>query len=119
MAASLGQEGEGTCSACTQPMSLLNISTLFRRDTENCRHVLCVECMEDSVPGAGKDKLANCPLCPVSSKQPSAQQQSHNASSEEDLYFRPQGTSSKMEALMRDIQVNLHTTKRYVQSLRN
>ncbi|PVI07636.1 hypothetical protein DM02DRAFT_637872 [Periconia macrospinosa] len=106
MEASMGRESEVTCSACRETMSILD-TIMFRRYTENCRHVLCSECIDDS----DENNLTNCPLCSTLWKQTSTHSQSHHAPVDE-KYFRPQGTSSKMEALMRDVQINVNTTKR-------
>ncbi|CAI6333481.1 unnamed protein product [Periconia digitata] len=108
--ASMGGDGEVTCSACKQTMPILEPGTSYRRYTDDCRHVLCSECLEESMPGAQEDELSNCPLCDTLWKYSSSNPQSHHAS-RDDMYFRPEGKSSKMEALMRDVQMDVNTTK--------
>jgi SWI/SNF-related matrix-associated actin-dependent regulator of chromatin subfamily A3 len=107
--ASLGNAGEVTCSTCETTMPLLGAGSMFRRFTENCRHVLCSECIEESMPDTLENGPIKCPLCSQLWKQPS-----RNHASEDDIYFRSQGTSSKMEALMRDVQADVCSSKRYV-----
>lgn len=110
MAASIGSEGEMTCSACKQPMLLLNIGSNFRRYTENCRHVLCSECLEQSLPSGQESLPTNCPLC--SSLWNISPQAQTKDQLQEDMYFREEGRSSKMEELMKDVLMDVTTTKR-------
>jgi SWI/SNF-related matrix-associated actin-dependent regulator of chromatin subfamily A3 len=107
MEASLGRDGEVTCSVCKQTMSLLDAGTMFRRFTEHCRHVLCHECIEESMSHIADNSTSSCPLCShlwVNSKA--------THTSEEDQYFRLHGKSSKMEALMMDVQTDVWSSKR-------
>jgi SWI/SNF-related matrix-associated actin-dependent regulator of chromatin subfamily A3 len=117
MEASMGRDGEVTCSACKQTMSVLDAGTMYRRFTEHCRHVLCLDCIEESMPIVVDNAIPECPLCAHLHRAP---KQANPAdvvdASEEDHYFRPQGTSSKMEALMTDVQANVYASKRYVHS---
>ena len=112
MEAKFGRDAEVTCSACKQTMSLLDAGSMFRRFTEHCRHVLCFECLEESIPNAADRSTSDCPLCKHLWTQQKTTTSTH--ASEEDNYFRPQGISSKMEALMRDVQADVMSSKRYV-----
>jgi SWI/SNF-related matrix-associated actin-dependent regulator of chromatin subfamily A3 len=110
MEASLGREGEKTCSACRNTMPLFGTGSFFSQYDE-CRHVLCSECVEQSKP-QGQDGSSNkCPLC---SSLWHADTKNHRSkhSSQEDMYFRPEGRSSKMDQLMADVMNNIWTTKR-------
>ncbi|KAF2680196.1 hypothetical protein K458DRAFT_373918 [Lentithecium fluviatile CBS 122367] len=110
MEASLGRDGEVTCSACKQTMSLLDAGAMYRRFTKHCRHVLCFECIEESNPNTADGAISDCPLCShLWAQQPSRANATHN--SEEDNYFRPHGTSSKVEALMDDVKAGVQSSK--------
>jgi SWI/SNF-related matrix-associated actin-dependent regulator of chromatin subfamily A3 len=109
--ASLGREGEVTCSGCRQTMPLFGTGTQFRRYAE-CRHVLCSECVEESST-QGQDALpTRCPLC-VPLWDASKTTHRSKQTSQEDMYFRSDGRSSKMDMLMADVLANVLTTKRY------
>jgi SWI/SNF-related matrix-associated actin-dependent regulator of chromatin subfamily A3 len=111
--ASLGRDGEITCSACQQTLPLFNTGTLFRRYTEHCRHVLCMECLSTSMTSDQESLPSRCPLCqPLWDANSGAPRSNH--ASQEDTYFRPNGRSSKMEALMEDVSVDVWNTKRYL-----
>ncbi|KAJ4988673.1 DNA repair and recombination protein rad5c [Stagonosporopsis vannaccii] len=106
----LGSHGEATCSACRQTMPLFGLGSMFRRYEENCRHTLCSECLEQSDETTEDQLATNCPLCSSlwhSSKYPQPQR----VDSQEDMYFRADGKSSKMEALMCDIMEDITVTK--------
>ena len=116
MEASLGRDGEVTCSACKQTMPLIGAGSMFRRFGEYCRHVLCFECMEESIPEAKPGTATSCPLCSSFWKLHS--RSTNNAHPhEEEKYFRMQGRSSKIEALLADVQSDIWRTKRYLLSL--
>jgi SNF2 family DNA or RNA helicase len=121
---SLGTEGEVACSGCRQPMPIFGDGSTYKRYNENCKHVLCFECIEESMPRSQEvntstaDKLpTQCPLCAAlwGSMKGTVPSHSHRSahSAEHDSYFRSEGRSSKMEALMVDVQADLWTTKRY------
>ncbi|KUI66104.1 hypothetical protein VM1G_11431 [Cytospora mali] len=44
----LGQNGETHCSGCKLPMPVLGSNRIYRVFVEDCAHVLCSECLEDS-----------------------------------------------------------------------
>lgn len=111
--ASLGRNGEITCSACRQTMPLFSRGSAFHRYTEHCNHVLCLECMTQRNPNGQEDWPSQCPLCQllwgISVQAPRFK---HRL--QEDSYFKSDGRSSKMDALMEDVSVDIWTTKRYV-----
>jgi SWI/SNF-related matrix-associated actin-dependent regulator of chromatin subfamily A3 len=109
MEASLGREGEKTCSGCRQTLPLFGTGAFFHQYRE-CRHVLCSECVEENAPQSEENLPTQCPLC-SSLWQPSTNHRFKH-SSQEDMYFRSMGRSSKMEALMTDVMADVFTTKR-------
>ncbi|KAJ4353925.1 uncharacterized protein N0V89_005656 [Didymosphaeria variabile] len=111
MEASLGRDGEVTCSACKQTMPLIGAGSMFRRFDEHCRHVLCSECMEESMPDVQPGIATSCPLCSSLWKM-NARSANSTHSHEDDKYFRAQGRSSKIESLMMDVQVDIWSSKR-------
>jgi SWI/SNF-related matrix-associated actin-dependent regulator of chromatin subfamily A3 len=111
MEASLGRDGEITCSACRQTMPLFNTGSMFHRYTEHCTHVLCLECLEQSMPSGQESLSKRCPLC-TSLWDASTQPPRAKHASQEDTYFRAEGRSSKMETLMSDVLADVTTTKR-------
>lgn len=110
--ASLGREGEITCSACRQTMPLFGTGSTFQR-YEDCRHVLCSECVEEGVPQSQEALQLRCPLCSSLWAASTANHRSKQTS-QEDMYFRAEGRSSKMETLMADVMTDIWTTKRQV-----
>jgi SWI/SNF-related matrix-associated actin-dependent regulator of chromatin subfamily A3 len=109
--ASLGRDGEVTCSACRQIMPLFNTGSMFRRYSEHCHHVLCSECLEQSMSSDQESFPSRCTLCTSLWDASTKASQSKHAS-DEDTYFRAEGRSSKMETLMSDVLVDVSTTKR-------
>lgn len=112
MEASVGRDGERTCSACRQTMPLFGAGSFFSQ-YDGCRHVLCSECVEQTTLQSQDTAKSRCPLC---SSLWNATTKTHRSkhTSQEDMYFRPEGRSSKMEALMVDVMNNIWTTKRFV-----
>jgi hypothetical protein len=110
--ASMGRDGEATCSACRQTMPLFGTGSMFHRYTENCRHILCSECLEESDASNKEHLPASCPLC-SSLWRTSKQGHPPKQHSQEDTYFKAEGKSSKMEALMADVSEDVWTTKRF------
>jgi SWI/SNF-related matrix-associated actin-dependent regulator of chromatin subfamily A3 len=110
MEASLGRDGEMTCSACRQTMPLFNTGSVYRQYSEQCRHILCSECLEQSMSSDQERFPHRCPLCTALWK-PSTQATRSKHVSQEDTYFRSEGRSSKMETLMSDVSADVSTTK--------
>jgi SWI/SNF-related matrix-associated actin-dependent regulator of chromatin subfamily A3 len=111
MEASLGKESEKTCSACRQTMPLFGTGSFFHQYDE-CRHVLCSECVEESKPQGKKNLPTRCPLC--SSLWNATTSNGSKHAPQEDMYFRHEGRSSKMESLMTDVMGDVSITKRYL-----
>ena len=108
--ASLGRDGEATCSACRQTLPLFGAGAKFHRYAE-CIHVLCSECVEQSMPSGQDEVPLRCLLC-SSLWGPVKQHHREKQGSQEDTYFRTDGNSSKMETLMNDVIDNVWETKR-------
>lgn len=125
MESSLGREGEVTCSACRQTMAMFCAGSMYKLYTEHCRHVLCIECIEESRPSAQgikeetEDAMPkDCPLCSTvwgsMSNGAASRLQNSQQPADEENYFRPEGRSSKMEVLITDVLADLWSTKRLV-----
>jgi len=115
---SLGQSAETRCSVCRIEMPIMGSNNLYGRYLENCAHVICSECLYEHEEEGGQSNgaMVHCPLC-VSSGAPLvfANGNGHgNAPSNlhKDDAFNPDGYSSKMMYLMRDIKEDLHQKKR-------
>ncbi|RYP37143.1 hypothetical protein DL767_003097 [Monosporascus sp. MG133] len=124
----LGQNGEFTCVGCQQPMPILGSSRLGNGFREQCAHVLCSECIEESsTPGAGA-QTQHCPVCVrwrtharvdagVDAAGDLAMPDAPAKKAIEDndnYYFNAEGHSTKMRALIEDVHKDLWTTKRQV-----
>lgn len=110
----VGQSGEMVCSACKLPMPVIGSNRIYKMFVEECRHILCSECLEDSSGIIDEAGRRHCPLCVRTGTAKRLDLPSKDTSEEEDddLYFQPQGYSSKMQALMKDVQHDLWSTKR-------
>lgn len=108
--ASLGRESERTCSACRETMPVFGAGTSFQQ-YEECRHVLCAECVEVKMSEGQSSRPSRCPMCSAL-WHPSMKKYGQKHVSQEDLYFRPHGYSSKMNMLMADVMHDVHITKR-------
>ena len=110
--ASLGRDGELTCSACRQTLPLFGTGSEFRRYAD-CKHILCSECVEQSTLSGENQISLQCPLC-LPLWRSANQGHRPKQGSQEDTYFRTNGRSSKIEALMCDVTQNVWDTKRQV-----
>ncbi|KAJ0158674.1 putative matrix-associated actin-dependent regulator of chromatin subfamily [Colletotrichum tanaceti] len=65
----LGRNAEITCDGCHQPMPILGSSRLRNEADDQCAHVLCSECLEESDmsapggPGGPTRSRRPCPVC--------------------------------------------------------
>lgn len=117
----IGNLREVKCSACRQSMPVLESNSIYRTDNKNCGHMICIECLGDGTERAElTNPLVHCPLClpgGFSSTSGKSRNKVINGGSHEQHYFRPNGHSSKMDALMADVRQDLDTTKRYICAL--
>jgi hypothetical protein len=100
-------------------MPILGSNNVYRAYAENCAHVLCSECLGENAPESGDNGnvAPRCPLCfPVGATIATAEVECRYSSGdgEHGDYFRPQGHSSKMAALISDVREDLWGTKRQV-----
>ncbi|KAL6904139.1 SNF2 family N-terminal domain-containing protein [Trichoderma evansii] len=114
----LGQNSEISCSGCQSPMPILGSSWLRSDYNKRCNHVLCSECIEQS------GSLAGCPVCLLTL---GSDMMGNNASANsedvpdwpakdklgnnDDHYFHREGHSTKMKALIEDVEKDLNETK--------
>lgn len=112
METSLEKDGEKNCFICKQSMPIYNTGSTFRHFEGNC-HVICSQCLEQSLPSSQERLPSKCPVCYPLWKQFEGTPQTQPTALE-DTYFRAEGQSSKMETLMRDVLTDLSTTKRQV-----
>lgn len=127
VSAALGQSSEITCAGCQLPMPVLGSSRLGNGFYEQCSHVVCSECIEQSGTRSDGREAQHCPVCirwlrhamvesggttnrdnmltyPVKERE----------RDDEAYYFSNEGYSTKMEALVEDVKVDLDKTKRQV-----
>lgn len=128
----LGQNSETRCSGCKLLMPVLGSNRIYRIFVEDCVHVLCSECLEDSSGTVDEVGQRHCPLCmrtgtirkatlPIGiynsvttemRRYVEVSQANNNSEEDDDHYFDwHTGYSSKMEALMRDLREGLNSTK--------
>ena len=119
---SVGQYDETNCSICRQSMPILGINRVYRTYAGNCAHVLCLECLpaEAQEDSTGQGSIVSpCPLCyspsvPTSGFEADGSFAGQEQEERQENYFRPQGRSAKMAALISDVQEDLQSTKRQV-----
>jgi SWI/SNF-related matrix-associated actin-dependent regulator of chromatin subfamily A3 len=114
---SFGQRGDIKCSSCTQVMPILGTNRVYRSYPERCAHILCLECLDEQIEENAVEGgvVLRCPLCnPVDVTQTVANFDYGTTQQveEQDDYFRPHGYSSKVTALVADVQEDLWQTKR-------
>lgn len=125
-----GLNAEATCTGCKQPRPILGSNKIYNRFVEGCSHMLCAECLED----CGGEDITHCPLCKRFEKTSRGNAQTADigdgesdedmstaddedvpsrSGKKDDTYFNFDGHSTKMEALVQDVKVDLLTTKRF------
>lgn len=109
----IGQNGEINCSSCRQVMPIFGSNNVYRPYVDNCAHILCSECLEQS---ADDSNIAlRCPLCAPPGAPMATAELGHTPCTgreERDDSFRSNGHSSKMAALMLDVREHLWEHKR-------
>lgn len=105
---SFGRHGEICCSVCEQPMPVLG-SNWAEGMFDRCKHVLCPDCVEQSITVEnGASDPRRCPIC-VKWHQSTTSLEDDHAN-----YFNEEGVSTKMNALIEDVAKDLWTMKRCV-----
>jgi hypothetical protein len=122
-----GQFGEITCVGCEQPMPVLGCDLTKGMFDDECSHVLCSKCIEESSMSLPENRN-RCPICVRWYKEPSVsrdegtlghsnrprkRRKTAAAKDDHDSYFNEQGVSTKLQTLVEDVQKDLWTTKRY------
>jgi SWI/SNF-related matrix-associated actin-dependent regulator of chromatin subfamily A3 len=110
------------CDGCQWPMPVLGSNKVYNEFVEQCKHVLCHDCLEEAATSQDTDSnQKQCPLCnapqAVAAKNSA---RSHNNTTRrgadgelDDLdYFNKDGHSTKMDALIKDVKIDLNQTKR-------
>ncbi|KAG5759788.1 hypothetical protein H9Q72_012079 [Fusarium xylarioides] len=120
-----GQYGEISCVGCEQPMPILGCDLTKGMFDDECSHILCSKCIEESSMSLLETRN-RCPICVRWYKEPSAPRDEgtsgHNerprkrrkatvARDDHESYFNEQGLSTKIETLVEDVQKDLWTTK--------
>lgn len=123
------QHGEVLCVGCEQPMPVLGQDWSKPMFEGKCPHILCDKCIDDSKKGETSVPQGRCPVCVLwyrgSSNTEDGQgsdsgslqrKRKRNAATNDDHehYFNSEGHSTKILALVEDVQKDLWTTKRYV-----
>ncbi|EHK18064.1 uncharacterized protein TRIVIDRAFT_44486, partial [Trichoderma virens Gv29-8] len=123
IASALGQSSEITCAGCQMPMPIIGSSGLGDGFYKQCAHVLCSECIEQSNTSSDGEQTQHCPVCirwlrpMVDSDQMTDDDDMANCPSNNKLgdddayYFNDEGHSTKMNALIEDVQRDMWTTK--------
>ncbi|KAH8123686.1 hypothetical protein FP744_10005786 [Trichoderma asperellum] len=113
----LGHNSEISCSGCQSPMPILGSSWLRSDYNKHCNHALCSECIEES------GRLAGCPVCVLTlgpdtmgnnvsnSEDVPDWPAKDNVGNNDDYYFHKEGHSTKMKALIKDVERDLNETK--------
>ena len=112
--ASIDYSGEVKCSACRQLVPLMDTNSVYNRFQSNCAHNLCSDCLNAYDPISGDKSIQQCPQCLASgiiTESPGSIPSSQETTAEN--YFQQSGQSSKMDALISDLGVDIETTTRY------
>ncbi|KAL7786938.1 SNF2 family N-terminal domain-containing protein [Trichoderma afarasin] len=121
----VGENSEIMCAGCQMPMPILGSSQLNHNSYEQCAHVLCSECIEQSNTLNDGGQAQNCPVCisrlrhaMVESGAVIDDDSVHNcppkdkAEDGDDYFdFSKEGYSTKMNALIEDVQHDLWESK--------
>ncbi|KAJ4122735.1 hypothetical protein NW768_010176 [Fusarium equiseti] len=119
---SVGQYGEISCVGCEQPMPVLGHDWSKKMFEDGCSHVLCKQCIEDSNFSESPASQRRCPVCVRWYQAPSASEDDEDSSrkkrkrasatnDDHEHYFNSEGHSTKLRALVEDVQKDLWTTK--------
>ncbi|KAF5633623.1 helicase-like transcription factor [Fusarium sp. NRRL 52700] len=120
-----GHYGEISCVGCEQPMPVLGCDLTRRMFDDECSHILCSKCIEESSISLPVTRN-RCPICVRWYKEPSVprddETSGHNdrprkrrkatvLRDDHYSYFNEQGLSTKIQTLVEDVQKDLWTTK--------
>lgn len=122
----VGQSSEITCAGCQMPVSILGSRRLNHIIYEQCGHVLCYECIEQSNTSNDGGQAQHCPVCirwlrhtMVESgavidddSVPNCPPKDRVGDGDDYFDFNKVGYSTKMNALIEDVQRDLWESKR-------
>lgn len=124
----VGENNEITCAGCQMPMPILGSSRLNHSIYEQCAHVLCSECIDQSITpnDEGQIQTQHCPMCTrrlrhamVESSAvidddsvPNRPPKDRVGDGDDYFDFNKVGYSTKMNALIEDVQRDLWESKR-------
>jgi SWI/SNF-related matrix-associated actin-dependent regulator of chromatin subfamily A3 len=107
---------EVRCSVCRQAMPTLAATQFDEACGSRCSHALCPDCLDEigTTDKALSGYTSNCPLCATRVVKKARSERASDERSEGQLstYFMAPGYSSKMVALVNDVQKDLWNTKR-------
>jgi SWI/SNF-related matrix-associated actin-dependent regulator of chromatin subfamily A3 len=114
---SAGQNGEISCSSCRQLLPIFGTNRVYPTYAQHCAHVLCLECLGENASAENADEggvVSRCPLCypPGVLRATGIEGTYMGQEGKQENYLNPQGYSSKMAALISDVQQDLERTKR-------
>jgi len=106
---SLGKNSESICAMCGIPIPVFDLVGDLGSSGHSCQHKLCQECMSLNRDGSTLDDVSteSCSLCNMSIGQiheTEFQEPSNQPENKNEEYFRRSGFSSKMNALLEDLQ---------------
>ncbi|PTB66813.1 hypothetical protein BBK36DRAFT_1116970 [Trichoderma citrinoviride] len=110
LSAALGQSSEITCAGCQLPMPVLGSSHMSNAFYENCSHVICSDCIEQSNTRSEGGEAPHCPVC-IRWLKHAMDNTVGTADYDDAHYFSNEGHSTKMEALIKDVKVDLDKSK--------
>ncbi len=110
---SLGKNAESICAICGIPIPVFDLVGALDSNNHSCGHKLCQECIlqhySDSSPAGAF--TASCALCNLPIEKgyetpapTQTQETSSQAKTNREEYFKTSGYSSKIEALVKDLQ---------------
>ncbi|KAG9503234.1 hypothetical protein J7337_006077 [Fusarium musae] len=124
-----GHYGELSCVGCEEPMPILGCDLTKRMFDDECSHILCSKCIEESSMSLPETR-SRCPICVRWYKEPSIPREEETlghserprkrrkatlAIDDHESYFNAQGISTKLRTLVEDVQKDLWTTKRHLE----
>ncbi|KAK4085081.1 uncharacterized protein Triagg1_71 [Trichoderma aggressivum f. europaeum] len=119
LVSAFGQSSEITCAGCQMPMPILGSSQLNNSFYEQCAHVLCSECIEQSNTPNDGGQAQHCPVCIRWVRHPMVEsgavidddsvtnRHSKDKVGDGEDYFNKEGYSTKMNALIEDVRRDL------------
>ncbi|KAF3076718.1 putative SWI/SNF-related matrix-associated actin-dependent regulator of chromatin [Trichoderma lentiforme] len=121
----VGENSEITCAGCQMPMPILGSSQLNHRIYEQCAHVLCSDCLEQSNTPNDRGKAQHCPVCIHRLRHamiesgaiidddsvPNCRPKDKAGGGDDYFDFNIEGYSTKMNALIEDVQRDLWKSK--------